>query len=275
MAQSFLKLLSPPILFKIKNWVLPNKSFPKLWEGDYSCWEEAAQFCTGYNDSLVLEKCKNALLKVKNKEAIYERDSVLFDKIYYSWPLLAGLLRIGLENNNKLNVLDFGGSLGSTYFQNKSFLSSLELLNWSIVEQKNFVDCGKKYFEDDTLKFYYSIEDAIHVAKPNVLVLSGVLQYLPKIDEWLALFNNCDIDYIIIDRTTLIDGSKNIITIQTVPEEIYNASYPCYFFRNNFILDGLNKYDLISDFDGLFDPINYILNEGIIANWKGYILKKR
>ena len=31
----------------------------------------------------VLEKCKNALLKVKNGEAAYERDSVLFNQIQY------------------------------------------------------------------------------------------------------------------------------------------------------------------------------------------------
>ena len=59
--------------------------------------------------------------KVKNGEAVYERDSVLFDEIQYSWGLLAGLEKAALEHDGKLCVLDFGGSLGSTYYQNKQF----------------------------------------------------------------------------------------------------------------------------------------------------------
>ena len=45
---------------------------------------------------------------MKNGEAVYERDSVLFDEIQYSWGLLAGLQKAALENDGKLCVLDFG-----------------------------------------------------------------------------------------------------------------------------------------------------------------------
>lgn len=52
--------------------------------GYYNSWIEAVAASTGYDTDLILEKTKAALLKVKNGEAIYERDSVLFNEIQYT-----------------------------------------------------------------------------------------------------------------------------------------------------------------------------------------------
>jgi hypothetical protein len=52
----------------------------------------------GYDNDTILKKCKDALLKVKNGEAVYERYSVLFDKVQHSFPVLAGLLRAAIAN---------------------------------------------------------------------------------------------------------------------------------------------------------------------------------
>ena len=70
----------------------------------------------------ILDKVLAATLKVKQGQAVFERDSVLFDEIEYSWPLLAGLMWAAASNGGKLNVLDFGGALGSSYYQNRKFL---------------------------------------------------------------------------------------------------------------------------------------------------------
>jgi putative methyltransferase (TIGR04325 family) len=70
---------------------------------------------TGYDSEIILEKTRDALLKVKNGEAAYERDSVLFDEIQYAWPLLTSLMWVAAQAKGILNVLDFGGSLGTTY----------------------------------------------------------------------------------------------------------------------------------------------------------------
>ena len=117
-------------------------------------------------------------MKVKNGEAVYERDSVLFDEIEYAWPGLAGLMWSRLRCGGTLNVLDFGGSLGSTYFQNRAFLSVLPGVRWNIVEQSRHVETGKAWFEDDRLRFYPDIADCLADTQPNVVLLSNVLQYL-------------------------------------------------------------------------------------------------
>ena len=47
--------------------------------GNYSSWAEARANSTGYDSEVILNKTKDALLKVKRGEAAYERDSVTFD----------------------------------------------------------------------------------------------------------------------------------------------------------------------------------------------------
>jgi len=109
--------ITPPIIFRIYK----NKAAKYGFWGNYPDWEAAKKASAGYDSEIILKKVTDALLKVKDGEASGERDSVLFDKVQYSWPLLAGLLWIASRNNNRLTLLDFGGSLGTSYFQNKLF----------------------------------------------------------------------------------------------------------------------------------------------------------
>ena len=53
------------------------------WQGDYASWEDAEQLSKGYDAVEIAEKVLASTLKVKNGEAVFERDSVIFDKIEY------------------------------------------------------------------------------------------------------------------------------------------------------------------------------------------------
>src|SRR2546423_4469658 len=134
--KGIVKEILPPVLVK-----LLTRTSRYGWKGNYSTWQEAIRHCNGYDSPGILEKVKFSALKVKKGVAPYERDSVLFDRIAYSWPLLASLLWIAAKNRGRLNVLDFGGSLGSSYFQNRQFISGLNEIRWYVIEQPNFVEC--------------------------------------------------------------------------------------------------------------------------------------
>ena len=109
-----------PIKAKTKDWLPPvlhnylNRFFGSenntCFEGSYNTWQEADAHCNGYDNMDILEKVLTATLKVKNGEAVYERDSVIFDQIEYSWPVLTGLMCAAAQNSGCLKVLDFGGS---------------------------------------------------------------------------------------------------------------------------------------------------------------------
>ena len=154
-----------------KKLLLPGSKYG--WFGDYANWELAKAQTTGYDDGVILNKVKNALLKVKNGEAVYERDSVIFDEIQYSWGALAGLLYTASHTAKGLTVLDFGGSLGSGYFQNRKALANVKDLSWNIVEQSHFVKAGIENFQNNELRFYENIETySISNPHTDVLLLS-------------------------------------------------------------------------------------------------------
>lgn len=269
------RLLSPPFLtilfgrlidFLATLGVIQQKNLTLT--GPFHSWEEALQSGTGYDDSLILEKTKNALLKVKSGEAVCERDSVLFDEIQYSWELLAGLMWQAGKNGGRLHVLDLGGSLGSTYFQNIRFLDSLPDLRWNVVEQEKHVEVGREYFSTKNLRFYHSIDECINEDTIDLIVLSGVLQYLESPYEILEKLMAIPA-VIIIDRTPFYEGSSDKVFLQTVPPCIYSASYPCWIFSrkkfNSYITE--KNRSILSRYDAL-DQIR----NSIDAKWHGMIL---
>ncbi|MEW6400637.1 MAG: methyltransferase, TIGR04325 family [Chloroflexota bacterium] len=239
--------------------------------GNYTSWSEALADSTGYDAEIILKSAKDALLRVRKGEAVYERDTVLFDEIQYSWPLLAGLMWAAADTGGALNVLDFGGSLGSTYFQNRAFLAGLREVRWNIVEQALQVAVGKECFEDDQLKFYPDVDACTAATKPHVILLCSVLQYLPdpydRLDQLLSL----PCEHLIIDRTPFWDGSTDRLCVQHVPSKIYSASYPSWIFSaEQFRSHFAANWELMAEFDNpdrLPGPIPFA--------YRGMILHRR
>ena len=241
-----------------------------FFTGKYATWEEAKQVSTGYDSDLILEKVRSSSLKIKNGEAVYERDSVLFDTIQYSWPLLAGILWIASQKENHLNLVDFGGSLGSTYYQNRKFLSHLKEMRWSIVEQKHFVECGKRDFENEHLKFYDDLDECFREQRPDAVLLSGVLQYLEKPYSLLDTVRSLGFEYILVDRTPYLVTGTERLTLQKVPHEIFPASYPCWLLSQQKFLGAMrDRYLLVAEFEGL-DKTD-VLDSG----FKGFLFRRK
>ncbi len=264
--KKLLKSIIPPIFLDI---LKKLKISQYGWQGNFSSWDEVKTASTGYDTSEILTKVRNSLLKVKEGEAAYERDSVLFDEIEYSWPLLSGLMFVAAKSCGILKVLDFGGSLGSTYFQNKKFLDNLSIVSWNIVEQKRFVEVGKMDFENKYLNFYYDVKTCQEEKNPNTLVLSSVLQYIEEPYKLLDDILEYEFEYILIDRTPFSTQGVNKIKIQNVPPSIYRASYPCHFFNQDYFESYFvsKKYKLIEKFNALDGC-------GTDYQFKGLILKK-
>ena len=237
--------------------------------GDYRSWDEAMTASTGYDSEVILEKTRLALLAVKNGEAAYERDSVLFDVVEYAWPLLAGLMWVAARCGGTLNVLDFGGSLGSTYFQNRVFLSALPGIRWNIVEQPHHAQVGKACFEDDRLRFYADIRDCLAETQPNVVLFSSVLQYLERpydiLDQVLAL----PCEHVIIDRTPYWSGAEDRLCVQTVHPSIYAASYPSWVFsRERFWARLQEEWEIVvmfDDRDKLAAPVDVVYQGAVVV----------
>ena len=272
-----MKAIPPPLILFLKDWIPPAVlRVARRWgedirfEGKFETWEEAASQCGGYDDVAILAKVLDATLKVKRGDAACERDSVLFDHIHYSWPMLAALMWAAARNGGRLSVLDFGGALGSTYFQSRKFLMGLTAVCWSVVEQPHYVEAGRALVQDDWLRFYGKVEECLAAQTPNVILLSGVLQCIPDPDRLLATLLASGCDTVILDRTCYVnEGREERICIQHVPSSIYSASYPCRFFVEDDMLATFEAagYDLVERFAALddLDPS---------ATWNGHIFIK-
>lgn len=204
------------------------------FDGDYPCWQAAVDRSTGYQAEGIAKKVLETTLQVLGGRFAFERDSVGFVLPEYNWPLLACLFGAAAAHGGSLRVLDYGGALGSVFLQHRNLFTQLPTVDWRIVEQAGYAELGCLHIAPSMaageLRFFSTIETALADGKPDVLLLSSVLQYLP--DPWSALSGLLKFgwDRVILDRTAVLPYcSKCRLTVQTVPEWIYSASYPAWF----------------------------------------------
>jgi putative methyltransferase (TIGR04325 family) len=244
------------------------------YTGNYTTWKEALRESNGYHEPLIVDKVADAIEKVAKGEAAAERDSVLFEQIPHSFPLLVGLLRAAVSGH-RLRVLDVGGSLGSTYFQCRDVLSRLDEVRWNVVEQASFVECGRRRFQTDVLRFYDSIDACLAEGPVDVVLLSSVLPYVENPYGLLDAILEREIEHVIIDRTPLLESEPDRLTIQHVPAHIYgkDLSYPAWFLNREIVVARFSRrYNSIFEFDALAGLIRI---NGATARDTGFLLELR
>lgn len=204
----------------------------------------------------------------------YERDGIAFEKPDFSWPLLGALMWTAACVHGNLDIIDVGGSLGSTYVQHRRFLDRLQRVVWHIVEQPHFVAAGKTHSQSDRLRFHASLAECLREASPQVIVMSSVLQYLPEPYRFLRAVKDIAFPTIILDRTGFIDTGDDRLTVQHVPKSILSASYPCWFFdMEKFRSFFRQDYEIMATFRALGGKI--AIDRGTTAVEKGMVLVKK
>lgn len=250
----------PPIIFrqlkKIRNAELvPANDTHTPWQGNYPDWQSACAACAGgYDSDVIFQKVREAARKVRDGKALWERDSVCFYHEEYNIPLVAWLMSVAAYHKGSLHVLDFGGALGSTYMQNKKLLDKLPDFSWSVVEQSHVVVCGQGEFSTDVLHFYGTMAECFAKHPVNVILFSGVLQYLPEPYTLLEEALSYQPYAVIVDRTPFfITNKKDKLGLQR-PEKIYpGCAYPIWLFSMTNFLEkaGATNYHLLTSFDAL------------------------
>jgi len=200
-----------------------------VWGSPLPTWDVAQTKCTGYDAQSIVRKAILASQAVSSGAAVHERDTVLLDEIEYDWPLLASILTVR-SKFGRLHLADFGGSLGSTYRQNRKFFAELDQIVWTVVEQELFVKAGLEEFQTEQLKFSNQLEEAPLDGPYNVILFASVLNYLENPWEQVQRAYDLRLPYLIVDRTHVHDGLGDHFRRQQVREPVYDASYPCRIF---------------------------------------------
>lgn len=234
-------------------------------------WQDAEAAAGGYDEESILLRIRAATDEVRSGQAAFERDGIAFAVHEFRWPLAAALLMVAARRGH-LSVLDFGGSLGSSYRQHAGLLDGVPTA-WGVVEQPTFVEAGLEY-EDDRLRFFTTIAECIEAITPNAAVLSSVLQYLPDPDSVLAEIAETDVDVIVIDRTPFLleatCATSHRATVQRVPEEIYPASYAAWLLSRERLLASAPGWSVLDTFPSIEPDMR--TTGGVEFAWSGLIL---
>lgn len=221
------------------------------YSGPHADWADAQRHCAGYDREHILQRVRATSLRVRAGEFAYEQDSVGFVEPSPPRNLLRALEAAAAANpmaSGGLNVLDFGGSLGSLFQRVRPWLGKVEVAQWLVCEQPHFVACGRAEFLDHPLDFSTNPADALRRGPVDLLVLSSVLPYLPDPIGTLRDLAALEPRYILIDRTPLARDGNDHLFVQHTPRSIYRASYPCWWLSRRSLdhaLEGRHACDAV------------------------------
>lgn len=258
--------LPPELLRRLSG---ENAASP-IFDDHYSSWDDAESAALGYDAPSILAQVTAATNLVLRGEAAFERDGVTFDKAETRWPIAASLLLAASRCEGRLRVLDFGGALGSTYWQHRKILSHLDL-TWGVVEQADYVYAGAQ-FADDRLSFFNTVEEFRASGEPDIILLSSVLQYLSKPYGVLQSLASTPAGYLVIDRTPMSALDRDIAAVQKVPKHIYDASYPSWIFSRERMKVSLPGWSLLEEFPGIEPRMR--TSRGVPFDWQGFLLER-
>lgn len=270
-ARDILKSLTPPLVVR----ALRGKPSEGLrFVGHPSGWADAMRQSSGYSDASILERVASATRTVVAGRAAYERDSVLFHEPAIPFHLVAGILRSAAMDGGRVRVIDIGGSLGSLYRQCRPFLSSLEELEWHIVEQATFVVAGRKEFSTSELQFHNTVDEVPPGGAPVTFLMSSVLQYLERPEDMLRSLIETPSRHLLIDRTPLSAESTDRLCIQYAPKTVYDASYPSWIFSRVRLEQRLSAHWAVVS-DHLGSDGRHRTADGLPFEYRSLILERR
>lgn len=231
------------------------------YSGPYARWEDALSHSTGWDSPIVLDMVSVATENLLKGSYEYERDGVNFAKKPPVDPLKSCLKDLAGEVEN---IIDFGGGLGGTFFNNLDIYKNREV-NWIVIEQENFVKAGNlladKYSVD--VDFINAFEE-VSVRKIDLVIFSGVLHY---IENWASILNEAisrDAKYILVDRTPFHELGNQIFVQENPGYYQTKVSYPCWLLNLDQFMSSIQGYSLVRTWISPFDADNH----------KGFLLRK-
>lgn len=251
------------------------------WEwfrGDYATWREARCDSAGYDESAILDRVVTATRAVRDGRAAFERDGVAFPTLHENYPLLYALFRIAAGNRNRLRVVDFGGALGSAFWQHRRALAALDTIEWRVVEQMHFVEAGRREFSLGGLSFWPSLDAATADGAPDLLFTSGALQYVEAPWRLIEAIVALGAPYMLFERLPLWPEGRDRLTVEQVPPEYGATSYPSWFLDEaRFLATVEPAYEALGRYATLLDggvPETWTLGSHTVPN-QGLFLRRR
>lgn len=216
--------------------------------GPYPSYAAALAEATGYDSPCVVEQVEAATVAVLEGRAAYERDGIALAS-RPDLPIHAALRPLLRPDTT---IADVGGGLGGLYINGRDlFPPDCRRL---VIEQPSMVAAGRRLCANYALGLEFMEADEDALPRVDVLVLSGVLPYLP--DPWGQLarwLEHGQPEAVIVDRTAVRRGSSRWF-VQTNPGYYREAvSYPIQVLDQRRLLAAFSGYKLAKRWRNTFD----------------------
>ena len=187
------KLIGAIFTSKVSSYLSPliellvSLRFVNVWEGVYSCWEDAPQDDNVLESNISINKVTNQALKNLAAYSSGNNFPLASSTQDYILSLAGGMLLSSSEEN--LCILDFGGGMGTSYFPLISSLPDPKKVEFHIVELKTICDLAQKILGDFSQLHFY--EKLPNLSKPVHIIHAGSsIQYVSNWKDLLAEFAN-------------------------------------------------------------------------------------
>ncbi|MCM2255888.1 MAG: methyltransferase, TIGR04325 family [Vicinamibacteria bacterium] len=225
-----------------------------LWlRGEFDSWPDARAASAGYDAPDILERVIAATREVARGAAAFERDGVAFRQPWSNPPLLRALRAALVTAPGPALVLDFGGALGSAYWQHRAALANLPAATWQVVEQPSYAAAGAREFQRPDLRFFSRLDEATRGGRPALVIASSVLQYLEH--PWAALDGLLALGapFVFLDRMPLSPDRSRLL-VEQVPPSIGTASYPMWLLAEGPLLQACRReHEIVERFQTRLD----------------------
>jgi putative methyltransferase (TIGR04325 family) len=202
------------------------RNHPALFYGVYSSYEEAsadipASLNSGWDNEESAQLWTDDI--APSRPSLYP---------VFFW--LSILLREGST------LVDYGGSIGTTYYSYKRFLDPPAGLTWHVVEVPHIAESGRRIAEREGSPLVFSSEPG-KAPPADILLAAGAIQYMKEslpgfIDSFVSPPKR-----VIVNKVPLTDG-PGYWTLQNFgtavsPYQVYNkAQFFSYFEQNGYVV---------------------------------------
>lgn len=248
-----LKQTLPLFLYK----KIKERRSPIKYKYGFKNWSEAKSASIGYSEGSILQKVSSQTVLMIESNSGWVRDGFYFNDVQINHEILS-FLALHSARLQSLRVIDFGGGLGTTYFQNRNILEKFGIkVCWNVIEQPNFVAEGKLVLESiPNLHFFETLNEA-SITSSDIVIFSSVLEYLEHSYQFLEEIMNLEFKPlgILIDRSPIDLIDKDRYVVQDVDQSIHQARLPLRILGQDKILEILSSdYELLSDWVSSTQP---------------------
>jgi putative methyltransferase (TIGR04325 family) len=215
--------LCPPVIWNLAKRAKAGPKKETGFKGPYASWKQAVDNSNGWNSPEILEKAVAAAEAVIAGQAEFEQDTIVREHIRYS-PLILGFLY--LAGTDRVDVVDFGGSVATNYLQNRKLIAGIPR-TWRIVEIPELVKVANQRIQIDGVSFHARLREVLPAT--NILY-SGSLQYLEHPFDSLQETVDGGAQLIALDRLLVSRRFQSEIYVQQPSSRYYASSYPVWGF---------------------------------------------